>query len=260
MNSHIKQDEVAGALPVEQGRASRVDGLAPSAPIEILRWNDDDARLAYSTSQQIDETLTEINKHEHDLAYNWVRLGELLLRVRAKQFWLLWTSAAGQKFRSFSDYIQSLHDRVHKGRTQLYHCVGVAEKLLPFMDARQLEAMGISKATVLKEAVAQTGRRPSEEIIAKAVDPEVGIQELEAAVFEEQHVKPAEKLRYWKLGGFYATPDEKKEIEHAFDIARRTDPVIPKSQPEWAQLKEIMLRFSREYLAEWEQQVMQGEG
>ncbi|MCU1301756.1 MAG: hypothetical protein JWQ87_2040 [Candidatus Sulfotelmatobacter sp.] len=234
--------------------------LVAPAQIEVLRWNDGDEQLARVTSKEIDVTLSEIARNEHDLAHNWVRLGELLLRVRSKQFWLLWADDEGQKFKSFSAYIQSLHGRVHKGRTQLYHAVGVAEKLLPFVSAEQLQAMGISKATVLKEAVAQTGRRPSEAMIAKAVDPEVGIEELEATVFEEQHVKPAKKMRYWKLGGFYVTPDEKKEIEHAFDIARRTDPVIPKSQPDWAQLKECVQRMAREYLATYEQIVMQGEG
>lgn len=234
--------------------------LVSPAQVEILRWNDDDAQLARATSKEIDVTLGEIARNEHDLAYNWVRLGELLLRVRSKQFWLLWADEQGQSFKSFSTYIQSLHGRVHKGRTQLYHCVGVAEKLLPFVSAEQLQAMGISKATVLKEAVAQTGRRPSETMIAKAVDPDVDIEELEATVFEEQHVKPEKKQRYWKLGGFYVTPDEKKEIEHAFDIARRTDPVIPKSTAEWAVLKEIMQRFAREYLATYEQAVQQGRG
>ena len=221
---------------------------------ELIRFTDEDRVAATKTAADIDKFVLAIRDDERELAASYVKLGVLLLRVRSTRYWLLWD------FDSFGKYIESIRERVQKGRTQLYQCLGIAEKLLPIVGEEKLIQMGVSKAGELKRVMALTGRAPSEELVEKAINDDVGLQEVRAAAFEEAHAKPDKPGAYWDMGGFFLTPDERKEIEAAFDVARRTDPPIDQELPEWAQRKEIILRLSREYYGTYCQQVQQGDG
>jgi len=174
--------------------------------------------------------------------------------VRSRKFWIYWG------FDTFSKYIESIRDKVDRGRTQVYAIISVAEKLLPSVSEDDLATIGVSKAMELKRIVSQTGKQPSAQMVALAKDPNVTVDSLRLAIFEAHNVKPEHAGTWRDFGGFYATAEEWKELQRGYDIAAKTDPVISKDLPTWAKFKEVQTRLVREYLATYEQQVLRGEG
>jgi hypothetical protein len=213
-----------------------------------------DREEAKQAAKEIDELLDEIKSGELCLATNYAKLGNQLLKIRSKKHWI----ALG--FRSFGSYIESIKERIDKGRTQLYMFISVAEKLLPSIAEEDLNRMGISKALELQRIVAQTGMKPPQDLIERALNPVTTREQLRGEVFKHLHCPEDEQGTYWDLGGFYVTPEERKEINRGFDIAARVDPVVPLDWPEHARKKEIMQRLIREFLSTYEQLVERGEG
>ena len=218
----------------------------------VERISDEERLSAEETAKEINELLDAIKNDEIDLARNFARLGTTLIKIRAKKFWLLWG------FSNFSQYIESIRERVGKGRTQLYSCVSVAEKLLPFVTETELSEIGITKSGELARAV-RNGSPITKELIAHARDPKTTIESLRAELFENK-VNPSEPRGiYFDFGGAYLSSDEKAEIMRAFDVACRVDPVIDQALPEHARRKEVFLRWAREFLATYEALVNKGE-
>jgi len=217
-------------------------------------FNKLEKQAASKLNKEVIGLLDEIKKQEGGLATNFAKLGVLLTQVRGKKYWLLWG------YKSFGEYIESIREQVDKGRTQLYGCISIAEKLLPVVGEESLSQMGISKALELKKAMQLTGKKPSAELVIKAKDADVKVAELKASIANEYHIKDSsEKGNWWDFGGFYLTNDEKQEITDAMNVARKTDPVIYQELPEHMQRKEILLRFAREYLSTYGALAAKGE-
>lgn len=200
----------------------------------------EEERRADELKAEIKLSLSIINQAHKTAESSFAQVGAYLLEVRNKKFWLLWD------FQTFGDFIESLE---FKGRTQLYNTISVAEKLLPHSSIQDVTEMGISKANVL----AKSGTKPSDDILEKAKNPDVTISELKAAVFEANNQQPdgQEKGTYRDLGGFYATNDEWAEIQQAFNYAEQIDPAIRNEVPAFIRMKEILLRMSREFIAQY---------
>lgn len=213
----------------------------------------EDEADAKQAEAAVAEILTKIKEEEHSLASNYARLGNVLYHIRQKKYWIMWGH------QSWGSYIKSVEEKFNRGRTQLFQWVSIAENLLPMMTEEDLVEIGVSKAIEIKRVVIETGRRPSASLITQAKDPEVGVNEIRAAVFQEIHGAPPDKGVYLDLGGFYVSPDERAEILRAIDVAKRTDPVIQHDIPEPTQRKEVFLRFAREYLGTYEA-VVEGGG
>lgn len=209
----------------------------------------DPAEVARQTVVQL---LDDIRDHEYELAANYARLGAVLFDIRRNQYWDKWG------YLSFGSYIRELADRVQKERSQLYAYIGVAEKLLPEVDEHTLVAIGITKAGELKRFVSQSGRRIPEKLLQVALDDKRTAKELRAAVLEELHQAPDPAGKYYEIGGFFCTPDEKAEIDLSIRIAKGLDPAIPNNIPEHMQMKEVMLRWAREFIATWQEAFERG--
>jgi hypothetical protein len=196
---------------------------------------------AVDLRQEIDSMLDAIHSHEVKLASSYVKLGIKVLRVRNNKHWFEWG------YRSFGSYIESLRDRLQRGRSQIYQILAVTEKLLPMIEAEVLEDMGISKASELKRFVSTSGRSVPHCLLEIAADPKKSIDELRAAVFEEMHQKADPKGKYFDMQGFFALPEEIAEINDTFSLARQVDPCIPRETPEPRARLEIILRLCREF-------------
>lgn len=179
----------------------------------------------------------------------FARLGNLLFEVRAKKYWLMWGAP------SFGQYIKDLEDSTGLGRTQTYQAISVAEVLLPVTSEESIEKMGISKASELKKYMADTGRKPTKALIAKAEDENVTIAELRADLFKAQNGDGQDKGKYRDLKGFFATDEEWAEIQRAFSIAEKIDPVIPKETPQPVRLKEVLMRLCGEFISTYAAEV-----
>lgn len=197
------------------------------------------ARLA------VDRLLDDIRDNELGLAANYARLGSVLFEIRRQRYYEGWG------FLSFGSYIANLADRVRKERSQLYAYIGVAEKLLPYIAEQQLVQIGISKAEQLKKFVQQSGLRPPPRLIEKALEETTTIKEMRAEVYRELRQEPDPQGKFFDFGGCYLDADERKEVNLAFQLACRVDPVIPHDVPEHMRKKEIMLRLCREFIGEY---------
>ena len=208
-----------------------------------VQFSFEDRAKANSLSCSIESTVTRIFQHELGLLSGRAQLGSQLLEVRAKQFHKLWG------FETFGAYIAHVETKTKLGRSQIYNYIGVAEKLSPFVTDVQLQEMGIAKASELKKVVAATAAAPSKELVAKACDRNVSGAEFRQAIFNETHVETRQEGKWYDLQGFYVDTDEESELDRFFDVAKKTDPVVDHTLPEWAQRKECLLRAAREFLS-----------
>jgi hypothetical protein len=206
-----------------------------------------DSLTAAQLKERVDTLLREIGENEWQLGKKFVQLGNSLLKVRTTRAWENW------RFASFGAYIDSIRGEINRGRTQLYSTISVAEKLLPIVGEEKLEQMGITKANELKKST-NDGKTPSEELVNKALDPKVGVQELRAEVFRETKQPETDRGVYWDLGGFFVTQDERDEIKRAFDVATTVLNIKPDT-PEHIKRKEITIAMCREFLSTYEKPV-----
>lgn len=224
----------------------------PEPKLDSLALSDTEKASAARLRSQVVDILRELNSAREKVSQDFMDLGTALHEIRAKQYWRDWSDGENVPFSSFGRYIDSLP----YGRTQLYNAISVVEKLTPYLRDNQLRQMGISKAIELRRLVANTGKRPSEGLVRKALDPHVDVQQLRAEIFVQTNVKsPSREGTYYDLGGIFVTANERKEFERAFDVAEKTDPVIAKHIPDHVRRKEILWRLCANYLATYEKEV-----
>ena len=133
------------------------------------------------------------------------------------------------------------------------------------MTEGQLEAVGISKAHELKRLVNEGGSVEAEildpnnqtedtcgtvRIMDYAADPKVTAKQLRVKVNELLHLTEDVQGTWHDLGGFYITPDEKKEVDLFWEVGRRL--LAPKDeQQEHVWKKLVFLSGVRESLSTW---------
>ena len=192
----------------------------------------------------IEIILDSISKHEISLSTSYVQLGLLLLQAQKGRYW--------RGYSSFARYLGYIEERIGRARSQIYAYVCVAERLTPYISNANLEKMGISKAQELVRYVKQSGLSVPQNLLTDALDPKVKLGKLHINVSEALHVKGEVRGTWYEpLGGFYALPDEKKEIQQAFDKARQVDPPISSDLPDHVQRLEIILRLCREFVSSY---------
>jgi len=231
-----------------------LQGVKPADDFDAL-LNDHSAdpfkKNAEIVAKRVDSLLGAIRTGELNLATNYVQLGNQLLNVRSNKYWV------PLGFSNFGKYIESIKDQIQIGRTQLYLYISTVEKLLPSVSESQLNDMGISKAVELQRVVSQTGAPPTQELIDFALDPSHTRESVKAEVYKHLNIQtPTETGIYFELG-CYVTQEEREEIQRGLDVAVRIDPVIPNDWPENNRNKEILLRFVREFLSEYESHMYQ---
>jgi hypothetical protein len=204
----------------------------------------DEQRAASRLNEEISGLLSSISGLEKSLMQNWARLSGHLFQVRERKFWILYG------YESFGKYIVDIGDKVGKGRSQLYQGIRVVEQL-PEVSAEELTEIGISKSTELCKMRA-AGKSVPRELIDRAKNPSTTISDVREDVFNALNTNPDARGKYWDLSGFFCTPEEKGLLEHAIELAKRTDPAVAHDIPEWAQRKEVFIRFAMEYISTYE--------
>jgi hypothetical protein len=211
---------------------------------------------ALEKQAEIDELLGQISGHELKLAKSYARLGSKLKEMKAQQFWI------PLGYERFSSYLEFIRGKIGRERSQVYAILQVAESLLPLMSEEQLEAVGISKAHELRRLVAQGGSVEAEfpdvgvregltvRIMDYAADPKVTAKQLRVKVNELLHVHEDVQGLWYDPQGFYATADERKEIEQFWQWGK-TFLQINDEQPEHSWKKEVFLAAVRECLGSW---------
>ena len=224
--------------------------------IEILPPLDQSAALKKQT--EIDSLLDQICAHELRLSHSYARLGALLREVKVEQYWISYG------FDRFSSYLEQVRQKIDRRRSQVYAILSVAETLLPHISEEKLEEIGITKSHELRRLVNNGGNVNAEitdpdnqtedvfgtvHLLDYAARPKVTAAQLRVKVNELLHCNEAPQGFWYSLDGFYALPDEKKEIEQFWELGRQVLQITSESEHEIR--KEVFLAAVRECVATW---------
>lgn len=214
---------------------------------------------ALEKQAEIDELLGQISAHELRLAKSYARLGSKLKEVKTEQYWMV------LGYERFSSYLEFIRGKIGRERSQVYAILSVAETLLPLMSESQLETIGITKSHELRRLVNEGGSIEAEitdpnnqsedtfgtiRLLDYAADPKVTAKQLRVKVNEVLHVHEPDQGLWFDLGGFYATPDERKEIDQFWELGKKL--LAPKDETEdWKWKKIVFMDAVRECIGEW---------
>jgi hypothetical protein len=192
---------------------------------------------------KVDALLDETRLGQEKLHRNFIQIGIALLEVDKSRAWTL-------RSHSSDGYIKSCETRFGKGRTSLYGFKSVAENLLPHLPEQKLLEMGISKAQPLAQFTKRSGGKIPKDLVSKAIDPKVGVEEFRASIAETLHEKPESGKWFEFLAGFYVTPEEKVEFERAIQAAKNQIE-LPENCSEWLERKLVAQAMAAECLSSW---------
>jgi len=213
---------------------------------------------ALQKQAEIDDILNSISAHELRLAKSYARLGSKLKEMKSNFYWM------SLGYNRFSEYLEFIRGRIGRERSQVYAILSVAETLLPAMTEEQLETVGITKAHELRRLVNQGGNLhapafPDDvtwdavdfvQIMDYAADPKVTAKQLRVKVNELLHVHEDVQGLWYDLPGFYATPDERKEIEQFWELGRKLlAPMDEQQDHVWKKI--VFLDAVRESYGTW---------
>lgn len=214
---------------------------------------------ANEISSEIEGLIAQISSHEIKLARSYARLGGLLREVKNQQFWMTYG------YDRFSSYLEFVRNKIGRERSQVYAILSVAEALLPLMSESELEAVGITRAHELRRLVGQGGNVHAEildpddqtedtcgsvQVMDYASRPGVTAKQLRVKVNELLHIHEDVQGLWLDIGGFYATPDERKEIDQFWEIGKVL--FSPKDeQPEHTWKHEVFMAAVRESVSTW---------
>jgi hypothetical protein len=207
---------------------------------EIQKFSKADERTAKELLACVNGLLDEARNGRESLERTYMDIAIVLDEVETSRAWMLVA-------HSFDAYIKSCEARFGKSRTQLYGYRSVAKNLLPAIPKEQLISIGISKAMPLAQYVKQKGGKAPENLISKAADPNVGVDEFRAEIAAATHVQP-EKGKWFEFGGAFLTPAEREEIERGFARAAEVEP-LPADISDWMKRKIVIQRLVAEFLS-----------
>lgn len=207
---------------------------------------------------ELTKLLTDIDSQEVKLDKDFLRLGVMLEEVRSNKLW----EPLG--YDGYNDFIKSLAVKYqHCSRTKLYATARIADTLLDFAKAEDIESMGMSKASKLASAIKKSdNKKPSDSLLQSARDPKITVEQLDKQIATEYEFKSDFENGTWvDLSGVYMSPEEKEEFQRAIFTACQDDPpiqILDKWNDNSAShlRKEVLWRWYSSYLAEKESTVV----
>jgi len=207
--------------------------------------------VAQEKLAEVETLVSKLAAAEGQLEKGYAHLAFLLRDVSENRYW-------DGSFKSFGEFLSQLSERYNLGKSQLYNYLSAARELNGAVTEEQLNTMGISKALALREAKNATGVIP-ENVLTAALDPKVTVKDIKKLLFDAGVLVKPEDGTWIDLDfSCYVTEEEKREINDAANAARHMDPPIDEKSKEFMQRKEILLRFAREFLAEYADQIIDG--
>jgi hypothetical protein len=213
---------------------------------------------------EIDELLSLISAHELRLAKSYARLGSKLKEMKANFYWM------SLGYERFSSYLEFIRGKIGRERSQVYAILSVAEALLPAMTEEQLETVGITRAHELRRLLKEGGtlqarildpeggETPTDvRIMDYAARPGVTAKQLRVKVNELLHVTEDVPGLWFDVGGFYATADERKEIDQFWVVGQKLF-APPDEQAEHVIKHDVFLAAVRECLSSWIPEITNG--
>lgn len=228
---------------------------------EVLQaYTPEQKAAAAAALAKVDELADAVGGHVIGLEANFVRLGSAMHEVYRHQYWMVGGHG------SFGKYLKSLEPRVKRGRTQLYHCLGVVQDLLPFITEEDLTEIGITKAIVLRKAFANGGGDAATEAALLLQAKTATKEELEELVGDKSEDDDGPG-KWMSFGGARYTDEERAEFMRAVNITLRTDPPIDigGTVKKWSEVppqakKEVLFRWLAGFVVEAENALREQSG
>lgn len=215
---------------------------------------------ALKFQENMDLLLGQIHEGELKLSHSYARLGARLREAELQQYWI---SLGHHKF---SGYLLDVGKKIGRERSQMYAILSVATDLLPLISEEALEEIGITKSHELRRLVKQGGNLEASvgsgtpagdgsweetvRIMDYAADPKVTAKQLRVKVNEVLHIKEDVQGFWLDLNGFYATADERREIEQFWSLGKQL--LGPKDeQPDHIWRKLVFMDAVRECISTW---------
>jgi hypothetical protein len=226
--------------------------MAGEAMTEGIQVVVDDA--ATMALLKVASLLKKLVEAENMLDRGWAEFGSLLADVKRNKYW------QGQ-YESFNAYLSSLKEDYGLNRVQLYAYAGCANDLIQGgVSADQLNAMGITKAGLLRESIKASGANPPEDIVAEAVKPEVTVQDLRKILFDRRLIgeEPEHEGMTFMDLSFYATAEQRAVIETGITDAARVDPQIQSENllKDPSAIRESLIRMAQDFSGTWGAEVV----
>jgi hypothetical protein len=208
--------------------------------------------LAQTKLAEIDVLAAKLGAAETMLEAGYGQLAFLLKETRDNKYWI-------GTYDCFGDFIAHLRDTHSLGKSQLYKYLFTASELGGIVTPEQLSQMGISKAVALSDIKAHDGTI-SDAALAAAADPKVTVKDLKKLLFEANNTMQPEDGEWFDCGfEFYATEEERAVLNSAANAARHTDPVTSETLAPFMQLKDIVLKWAREYYGAYAANEVEGD-
>jgi hypothetical protein len=192
--------------------------------------------------QEIYNQLGAAAADEIVLEQSWMKLGLLLAAFKANEGW------RPLGYPSLDAFMLELRDKYHRGRTQLWSYLTVAEKLGPVISTEALEQMGISKALELKRALVKADGKPLPDSVVAAALTSMTIKELRGQIGQAMNLPDDREPGTWfDFDGCFMTPDERKEFKEAVVITEKLLE-LSRATPDPIRRKAIFFAWLREFV------------
>lgn len=193
-----------------------------------------------SVLMQVEKHATEMAKTERICERGYAHLGWLLLEVKEMDYWRV-------HYSTFRDYLKGVALISQKSVEQLHRYWLTVRDLTDTFTIAQLEEIGISKAMKLRVAKDYAIILP-DDIIAAALDSKVTVRDLKKLITTTLRM-PEEEGDWMDLDcAFYVTADQRATIEEAIRVAMHTEPLTKVTVSKSAQMLDIIMKWSMEFL------------
>ena len=194
-----------------------------------------------------DSLLREIDAHAYQMALaedgierGYAHIGLMLLETAEMEYWRV-------RFDTFTDYLADVAKKAKRSSGQLKQYLYTVRDLINTFNPAQLELMGITKATKMRGAKDYALVLPAS-LKAAALDPKVSVKDLRKLISETLKM-PEDDGDYMDCEmEFMVTPEQRATIEQAIDVAMRTDPITKQTISKSAQMLDVMMKLSQEFL------------
>jgi hypothetical protein len=208
--------------------------------------------VAEGKLQEVETLVSVLADAEGRLEKGYARLAFMLKEISEQRYW-------EPAYKSFGKFLDHLSQDFNLKKSQLYSYLSTARELGGTVTEEQLNSMGISKACVLRDTKVATGGVVADSVITAALDPKVTVEDLKKLLYDSSILTAPEDGVWMNLDfSCYVTDEEKSTIDDAANAARHLDPSIDEKMKPSAQMKEILLRWSREFLAAYSNDVVEG--
>lgn len=208
--------------------------------------------LAQTKLAEIDSLAAKLGAAETLLEAGYGELAFKLKDMRDNKYWV-------GTYESFGEFITHLGQAHKLGRAQLYRYMFTASELGNTVTPEELSTIGITKAVALSAIRAQDGT-VSTAAMAAALDPKVTAKDLKKMLFEENNIVSPEEGEWLNCGfEFYVTTEERALLNASANAARHTDPVTSEKLAPFMQLKDVLLKWAREYYATYAVNEVEGD-